>query len=229
MVKLSQLFFIACLLLVFATDLIGQDDSTILKDSTNTSKVDVINADTLVIDSTTTSKKTKFKFIKSILDKKYPNPNRAAAMSFVLPGAGQFYNKKYWKIPIVYGALFGLGYFALDSNKEYNRFADAYLLVVDDDPNTLNPFPTLSESSLRTIRDRFNKQRQQGYVFFTAAWLLNSIDAYVYAHLASFDVNEDISAHIQPVGIPSPNNTSYGLSITFVNNQTKKVLPPFQF
>ncbi len=226
---LSQFIFIASILLVTANEIIGQDDSTILSDSLSLAKTENINPDSLVVDSTATKKKVKSKFIKSILDKKYPNPNRAAAMSFILPGAGQVYNKKYWKVPIVYGALFGLGYFATDSNRQYNRFAAAYLTVVDDDPATINPFPTLSESSLRTIRDRFNKQRQQGYVFFTAGWLLNALDAYVDAHLASFDVNEDISAHIQPVGIPSPNNTSYGLSITFVNNQSRDNIPSFLY
>jgi len=79
------------------------------------------------------------------------------------------------------------------------------------------------------LTQAFDKRRQQAYVFFVLGWVLNSVDAYVDAHLASFDVNEDISAHIQPVGIMTPGNGAYGLSISFTNNVRENDLPLFQY
>ena len=117
-----------------------------------------------------------------------------------------------------------MAYFNQD---RYNTFRDAYLATVDDDPLTVNPFPTLDESALLTRRDSADKRRQQAYVFFGLGWILNSVDAYVDAHLASFDVNEDISAHIQPVGIMMPGNSAYGLSISFSPNVQNKGIPQF--
>ncbi len=198
--------------------------------STQPSKVD--NTERILSDSTQllqkdTVEKVRFKLIKSILDKKYPNPNRAAAMSLIIPGSGQIYNKKYWKLPIVYGALGGLGYLIVDSSSEYRSFRDAYTAVIDDDPNTINPFSTLGESSLLSIRDRFNKRRQQGYIFFALTWILNSLDAYVDAHLNSFDVSEDISMIVNPVGVQLGDSSGYGLSLRFTYQDNTHTQPPF--
>lgn len=193
----------------------------------NTSSPTPAIGDTIVYDSALVDTKVRFKLIKSILDKQYPNPNRAAAMSLILPGSGQVYNKKIWKLPFVYGALGGLGYLAYFNNNRYKDFREAYLFEVDEDPMTVNPFPTLDEAGLLRLRDKFNKTRQQGYIFFVLAWVLNSVDAYVDAHLASFDVNEDISMHINPAGIRLGQSAGYGLSIRFTHQEAK--VPQIQF
>jgi len=228
MKKLKQLIILTCC--IFAViEVVAQVDNSKATDSLQISNLDSLGIDAVVTDSLNNKnvKKEKFKLIKSILDKTYPNPNRAAAFSLLLPGAGQIYNKKYWKLPIVYGALGGLGYVLHSSNEEYIILRSAYLAVVDDDPDTLNPFPNLNENALLTLRDRANKRRQQGYIFLVAGWILNSVDAYVDAHLASFDVNEDISANIQPVGILSANGNSYGVSITFTPKLENSQVPIF--
>jgi len=188
--------------------------------------IDTTASDSIKIDSIVVEEKVRFKLIKSILDNKYPNPNRAAALSFILPGSGQVYNKKIWKLPFVYGALGGLGYMTYFNNRQYKTFKKAYLFEVDEDATTLNPFPGLTESALLRLRDRYNKRRQQGYIFFVFAWVLNSVDAYVDAHLASFDVSEDISMHINPVGLTLGNTNAYGLSVRFTQRQvpSKKVI-----
>jgi len=201
----------------------------VLRNSSDSLDNKIVNVDEINATDSTKVKKERFKLFKSILDKTYPNPNRAAAFSLILPGSGQIYNKKYWKLPFVYGALGGLGYMANFNQDRYKTFRDAYLAVVDDDPNTVNPFPTLTESALLTRRDAANKRRQEAYVFFVLAWILNSVDAYVDAHLASFDVNEDISAHIQPVGIWTAGHSAYGLSISFSPNLHDKTTPRFKF
>ncbi len=226
--------FVFCLCLVFFTTLIlAQRPSTSDIPTTNEIEKEIGNTDLNILqDSTqvqenTAPEKVRFKLIKSILDKKYPNPNRAAAMSLILPGSGQVYNKKIWKLPFVYGALGGLGYLIKSSTEDYKTFRSAYLAVVDDDPETINPFPTLSESSLLTLRDRFNKRRQQGIIFFSLAWILNSVDAFVDAHLASFDVSEDISMHVNPVGIQVADAQAYGVGIHFTYQDNKHQTPRF--
>ncbi len=187
-----------------------------LGDSTQVARLDTIE-------------KVRFKLIKSILDNKYPNPNRAAAMSLLLPGSGQIYNKKLWKLPIVYGALGGLGFYAIESTKDYRTFRDAYLAVVDNEVDTVSPFATLSESGHLTLRDRFNKQRQQAYIFFTLAWILNSVDAFVDAHLNSFDVSEDISMQINPASIRVGDANGLGLGLHFTYQNDKHQIPAFVY
>ena len=121
MYKFFRFFLIASIVLcVLESE--GQVPSPTSQPATDIKQNSIPPADILTKDSsvadTLSSKKEKVglfksigrsKFVSSILDNKYPNPNRAAAMSFILPGSGQVYNKKAWKLPIVYGALGGLG------------------------------------------------------------------------------------------------------------------------
>ncbi len=233
MIRLYQLIILGFAILIATPKVVAQDDKLITTDSipitTDSLNSEVINLNEISDADSTSIKKERFKLIKSILDKKYPNPNRAAALSLLAPGAGQIYNKKYWKLPFVYGALGGLGYMAYFNQDQYVTFRDAYLAEVDDDILTINPFSTLSETALLTRRDGFDKRRQQAYVFFVLGWILNSVDAYVDAHLASFDVNEDISAHIQPVGVMAHNISAYGLSISFTHKTKNSNTPLFKY
>lgn len=222
--------FVCCLTwLLFSVQLFAQQPSTLdVPDTTEEETGDFYKQNDILQDSTQlvvkdTTEKVRFKLIKSILDNKYPNPNRAAAMSLLLPGSGQIYNKKVWKLPLVYGALGGLGFWAVESTKDYRTFRDAYLAVVDDEVDTVSPFSTLSESGHLTLRDRFNKQRQQAYIFFALAWILNSVDAFVDAHLNSFDVSEDISLQVNPTGlrVGDANGVGIGLHFTYQNSRNQ--------
>ena len=225
--------FVICILL--SVLVYAQQPSTL--DVPNTTEVEegdfytkknIYQDSTKVIEKDTVEK-VRFKLIKSILDNKYPNPNRAAAMSLILPGSGQVYNKKIWKLPIVYGALGGLGFWAVESTKDYRTYREAYLAVVDDDLDTVSPFNTLSESGHLTLRDRFNKQRQQAYIFFTLAWILNSVDAFVDAHLNSFDVTEDISMQMSPTSLRVGEAKGVGIGLHFSYQNTKNQAPQFIF
>ncbi len=204
--------FLLLLLICFCLVLSAQEKDTSVV-AVDTSKV--LLSDSIEV------KKIKGKFFKKILDKTYPNPERAAAMSFILPGTGQIYNKKWWKAPIIYGALGGAGFLIYDSNKRYKDFQEAYLFRVDDDPNTIDPYPNASEATLLSIRNRYDKRRQQSYVAFFAVWLLNSIDAFVDAHLVSFDVNEDLSLVLKPSGNFESNIASIGVSFSLQTKHNK--------
>ena len=143
------------------------------------------------------------------------NPRTATIRSAILPGLGQIYNKKYWKVPIVYGALgTTAGIFAYNV-KNYKRLKAAYINATDNNQNNNGEiyykFRNLSPESLRTYRNVFRQNVDYSALFFVIFWGLNVVDATVDAHLKSFDVSDDLSLQIKP-GFSPLANTS-GLSL----------------
>ncbi|GAA4428076.1 hypothetical protein GCM10023188_11930 [Pontibacter saemangeumensis] len=151
-----------------------------------------------------------FKNIKNL-----DRPAKAALWSAVIPGGGQFYNKAYWKIPIVYATGAVLGYFLIDNNTKYQSFRTALLLRSDKDSTTVdeyanNPeFPSLNETfggdALRNIkfrRDYYRRNRDLTVLLSIGAYALQMAEAYVHAHLKEFDVSDDLALRVQPNLIP---------------------------
>jgi hypothetical protein len=133
-------------------------------------------------------------------------PRVAAIRSAIVPGLGQIYNKKYWKLPIVYGALGVTGYIFVDNIKTYKEYKFAYTarykaaLPVPDstDYKTLkNIYKVISPESIRSARNKFRQYVDYSALFFIIFWGLNVVDATVDAHLKSFDVSPDLSLHLQ--------------------------------
>lgn len=120
------------------------------------------------------------------------SPAKAAFYSAVLPGLGQAYNKKYWKIPIVYGAL-GTGiYFYISNNKEYNRYRDAYksrLAGFEDDEF----YGRITLDGLQRAQKFYRKNKEVSLLVTIGIYALNIIDANVDAHLLQYNVNENLS------------------------------------
>ena len=148
--------------------------------------------------------------------KKY-NPKVATFRSAVLPGWGQAYNKKYWKIPIIYGALGTTAGFFFYNLHTYKQLKEAVILRSDNDPNNdtlvVKKFRFLSTESIRSYRNSFRQNVDYSVLFFLLFWGLNVVDATVDAHLKSFDVNDNISLRIQP-GY-SPLNKTAGITFLF--------------
>lgn len=144
-------------------------------------------------------------------------PSRASLLSAVLPGLGQVYNGKYWKVPVIYGGFAMFGYLIKYNDDNYQEFRAALFAEVDNDESTINPFANiLSENSLRRRTDLFRRNRDFSMILAGAWYLLNIVEAHVDAHLQEFDVNEDISMRIGPAG--NNNGTMFagvGLTITF--------------
>lgn len=130
------------------------------------------------------------------------NPRLATIRSALIPGWGQAYNKKYWKIPIVYGALGITAYIFFDNLDTYKKLRLAYKLR--SDTNRLNDtlidprFSVLSTSSIRTYRNEYRQNVDYSVLFFLVFWGLNVVDATVDAHLKAFDVGDDLSLKIKP-------------------------------
>lgn len=132
---------------------------------------------------------------------KLRNPKTATLLSAVLPGAGQVYNKKYWKLPIIYGGMGTAIYFALDNRKQYKSFKQAYINDTDDFAGTLNPYEAegYSGEQLRTIADQYRTWMEWSYIAAGAIYALQIVDAAVDAHLFYFNVSEDLSMNWSPL------------------------------
>ena len=153
-------------------------------------------------------------------------PSRAAFYSAVLPGLGQAYNKRYWKIPIVWGAI-GTGVDAyLYTDDLYDRYRTAFTRrragFTDDEFYDLNPdddfvptSPSVSDQALQDAQERFQRDRDLALLITIGLYVLNIIDANVDAHLKQYNVNEDLSLRVRPYLDYHPINSeaNYGLAL----------------
>jgi len=137
-------------------------------------------------------------------------PKKAGLYSAILPGAGQVYTKKYWKVPVIYGGLITSAYYINESNDLYQLYKSTYLNRLDGDfTDNLN----YSDSDLRTLTEHYRRNREVSALLFTLTYILNIVDASVNAHLFDYDVSEDLSLHIQPVYFSKENAS--GISLSF--------------
>lgn len=145
-----------------------------------------------------------------------PDPQRALWMSALCPGLGQIYNRRYWKLPIVFGAFVGLSYGASWNNRMYKDYSKGYRDVMDDDPDTRSYMdffpPTVKESDLdkawlqkamKNKRDYYRRYREICIIAMVGVYLINIVDAYVDASLAHFDISPDLTLDVAPTAIDS--------------------------
>ncbi|MEM1002618.1 MAG: DUF5683 domain-containing protein [Bacteroidota bacterium] len=144
------------------------------------------------------------KFFKSFFQDDYPSPKKAALIA-IIPGMGQIYNKKYWKLPIVYGALGGVIYSIRNNTNNYNNTVKS--LAVKEEISMLmamgeeiseelansDPLPDTPANAVTAQRNSFDKNRQLSWIGVVAFYLMSAGDALVDAHLKDFNVDDDIS------------------------------------
>lgn len=130
----------------------------------------------------------------------YPDPKKVLHRSLMIPGWGQVTNKQAWKVPIIYGLIGGLTYYSITLHKNYNDYRAAYYNLHPDTPDDFKfgPTPdfippTADLNSLRNNRNFYRNRRDFVYISIALSYALNVIDAYVFAHLRSFDVSDDLS------------------------------------
>ncbi|MDX1478324.1 MAG: DUF5683 domain-containing protein [Saprospiraceae bacterium] len=139
-------------------------------------------------------------------------PGKAALYSLVIPGAGQIYNKRWWKAPIVWGGV-GTAYAVVRFNTDkYQCYRDAYIQRLTTDMEGMEPidkfngsdpeFPLrLSADQIRTFRDRFNRFRQTSIIVMGLVWVAQSAEAFVDGHLREFDISDDLTLEVRPAMI----------------------------
>ena len=154
--------------------------------------------------------------IKRDWNKWVPDPQRALWLALVLPGAGQIYNRKFWKLPIIYGGFMGCIYALTWNNMMYKDYSQAYLDIMDDDPGTAsyNKFLHLGrqitpenepkyKEIFRNRKDKYRRWRDMSFFVMIGVYALSVIDAYVDAELSVFDISRDLSLKVEPTVIPN--------------------------
>lgn len=145
-------------------------------------------------------------------------PAKAAFYSAILPGLGQIYNKKYWKLPLVYGAIGTSTYLYIDNQKKYNMYRNEYKRRLEGTTKESDFLARLSESQLITAQKQFQRNRDLSALFIVGFYVLNIVDANIDAALSQFNVNERLS--FKPTLINSDanfgnNNVGFALNYSF--------------
>lgn len=170
---------LACLIIGFSTAAYAQD--SLRRDA---------NPDTVFLKSDTAT-------IASYASRY--DPRKALLFAAILPGLGQVYNKKYWKLPLVYGGFAGFGYGVSFYQRGYKEFKGALFDLLESGESTiLVRKQAWSEQSLRTVVDRYRRERDFFIILSAGMYLLQMIDAHVDAHLKEFDLNPNLHVRIQP-------------------------------
>lgn len=140
-----------------------------------------------------------------------PDPKRALWLAIVVPGGGQIYNRKYWKLPIVYGGFVGCAYAMQWNNQMYHDYSQAYLDLADGNPDTqsYNQFlhlgTTITDKNkeryiniFKKRKDYYRRYRDLSFFILVGVYALSVIDAYVDASLSDFDISKDLTLSVSP-------------------------------
>ena len=198
----TRLILAACLLMTGIQQAKAQDRFD--NDSLN---VNITDSLSVVVDTTFAKKK-----MEQDWSTWRPDPKRALWLALVIPGGGQIYNRKYWKLPIVYGGFIGCLYAMNWNNSMYKDYSQAYLDLMDNDPGTqsYNQFLHLGmkitteadkkrfEDIFKKRKDKYRRWRDLSFFVMVGVYALSVIDAYVDAELSVFDISEDLSLRVEP-------------------------------
>ena len=218
-----------------ATPMIGLDDNASDNASENVA-IDTLIADTLdkglltvATEHVIMAKRTK---VQRDWSTWRPDPQRALWMALIIPGGGQIYNRKYWKSPIIYGGFMGCLYAMNWNNMMYRDYSQAYLDIMDSDPNTCsyNKFLHLgkqitsaNEERYKQIfkkrKDKYRRWRDMSFFCMIGVYALSVIDAYVDAELSEFDISKDLSLKVEPAVMSIDRNGGAYLGNTSVGLQ----------
>ncbi len=129
---------------------------------------------------------------------KVPYPKRAALYSGIMPGLGQIYNRQYWKTGIIYAGFAAMGGLLYFNASQYQTYKKAYFSRIDFDPATTDSFSQYTLEDLNLLRRTYRSYTEYTVLAITAGYMLNILDAFVSAHLRTFDMGRDISLHTSP-------------------------------
>ena len=130
---------------------------------------------------------------KLIQDK---SPKKAAIYSAILPGSGQIYTNKYWKVPVIYSGIIASAYFICENHNNYILYKSTAINRINGDNSDNLQY---SDSELITLKNYYRRNRDVSYLSLVGVYLLNIMDAYINAHLYKYDVSDNISFNIDPI------------------------------
>lgn len=166
-------------------------------------------------DTTATTVVKKEKKIKKCCEEgRNHSPKKATLLAALLPGTGQIYNRRYWKLPIVYGGFGALTYFIIYNNNNYQISRDVYNNWQDGQTVTIDGIKVTTQARAQALKDYYRRNRDLSYFLTAGLYALQIIDANVDAHLMCFDVSENLLLSFSPHLEPSPSSTSFGVSLT---------------
>lgn len=213
---------------IINTDSLVQISDTILAPVMQTAKIDSVKVSQSVVAINNTAELplvTESKVFK-------PNPTKAVIYSAIFPGLGQIYNRKYWKLPIVYGGFLGFSYAISWNGRYYTDYSNGYKDIMDEDPETdswKNFLPygmdpeTVDKSWLTNVmkrrKDFYRRNRDLSIIGTVAMYALSMLDSYVDAQLFDFDISSDLSLRVEPTVIKKTdyfaNSFGFQCSISF--------------
>lgn len=211
---MSKLYIIPLLFTFLLQTIYSQEEEQIVPKDTVSTK---LSTDVVMVQDTLIRKKSEINPLA---------PSKAAFLSAVMPGLGQIYNKRYWKVPIVYGAIGGSIYAYTWNNNNYKRFRTAFKRrqagFTDDEfydingDNEVGQAPDLDADDLENQQERFQEDRDLWLVISIAMYALNIVDANVDAHLKQFNIDDNLAIDFQPYLDlnPTTNDPNYGMALT---------------
>jgi hypothetical protein len=222
------------ILCVFSIGIEAQDAWFIESDSIQNAEAFIILPDSGRNVVRNTPADTTYNFIADTMTFK-PNPTKAIIYSAIIPGLGQIYNRKYWKLPLVYGSFIGCFYAITWNNGQYNGYKKAFIDFEDKDENTQSwqdyvppSYPkgidewtaeqkNRFSSSLKAKKDYYRYYRDMSWIITIGVYAIWIIDAYVDAQLFDFDVSPDLSMRAAPVLFDKTpvSSRSFGLQLSF--------------
>ncbi len=222
--KKALLFFLCIFSPSLLVPTVAQEDFVVMdaQDTIPTEMAHIQFADTLTAkEYKTLDKQTKIKIVEDFT----PNPTKAVIYSAIFPGLGQIYNRKYWKLPIVYGGFLGVVYAVTWNGNMYTDYQNGYRDIMLDpnkytrwhqfvaDPNKVQDMGRL-KSQLKSRRDYFRRNRDLAIIVGVGLYALCMVDAYVDAQLYNFTISPDLSMTVAPVVWgPSQSSNSFALGV----------------
>lgn len=205
-------------------ELIQLQDSTSNKKDSSEEELPVITVDMETVDTALYNHKVALpsqdSLITTIKAQFVPDPKKALWLAIVFPGGGQIYNRKYWKLPLIYGGFMGCVYALSWNNMMYRDYSKAYIDIMDDDPNTksyeafipkgydVNKNLTRIQDMFRRKKNYYRRYRDLSMFCMIGVYALSIIDAYVDAELSSFDISKDLSMKVRPSIIQDRNSVA---------------------
>lgn len=144
----------------------------------------------------------------------FVTPKKTGMFSAIVPGLGQFHNKQYWKIPVIYVLVGASVYFLNDNIKNYNAFRAEFANRNSPNPVYNDKFGIYTDQNVKDLQDYYRKNLDLTVLFTALGYTLQVIDAVVFAHLKGFDMSEDISLNMRPVMTPQ-GGLGFGLVMKF--------------